>query len=287
MKEDTHRKISGMTSCKAIPAAKGTARRINGASSNSPRLIKYERRRCGVRHGYRSYFAAVFCGFSGMFFWQIAACFYIAFICAMVASGFSEENTLCPHTRISAPASIVRRAVSRLIPPSTSMRVWAFLRRIHLFEPGNLFDGLGYEFLSAESRIYRHDKYHVSIGDNVFEHGDGCMRIEGDSGFHARFFDFLHRAVQMQTSLVMYVHHVCTEGLQSGNEFLGLGDHEVYIERFPAQGSYGFDDRKSERDVRDEHPVHDIEVQQSALLWFIISMSDCKSAKFADNKEGR
>ena len=152
-----------------------------------------------------------------------------------------------------------------LIPPVYFDKGMGIFTENHLFEPGNLFDGLGYKFLSAESRIYRHDKYHVGVGDNIFEHGNGCMRIEGDSGFHTCFFDFLYRAVQVQTCLVVYVHHVCTERLQTGNKLLGLGNHKMYVERFFTEGDDRFDDREPERDVRNEHPVHYIEVQPIGL----------------------
>ena len=87
------------------------------------------------------------------------------------------------------------------------------------------------------------------------------MRIEGDAGHHTFFLDLSHHTMQVGTGFVMYVHDFGAECLDFFDEFLGLYYHEVYVKRFLRMLRHRLHDRKSERDIGDEHAVHNVEVK--------------------------
>ena len=58
---------------------------------------------------------------------------------------------------------------------------------------------------------------------------------------------------------------MCSEGFDLWNEFLGLDNHEVYVEWFGGDACHGFHDGETEGDVGYEDSVHDVEVVPVAV----------------------
>ena len=77
--------------------------------------------------------------------------------------------------------------------------------------------------------------------------------------------NFLHGAVQVGASLVVYVHEHGTSLSCLLHVTFGLNNHEMYVQRLLAYLGNGLDDGKAERDVRHKYTVHDIEVQPVGL----------------------
>ena len=117
------------------------------------------------------------------------------------------------------------------------------------------------EFLTAKTWVHRHEKHHVNILDDVFEHVDGGMRIERHTSLHASIVYLLDRAMQMGTCFVMRVHHVSAKGFDLLSELARVNNHQVDIKRFLANLGDSLKDGKSETDVGHENAVHYIEVE--------------------------
>ncbi len=81
---------------------------------------------------------------------------YSSFSPLMFASGSGELKTKLPATRASAPAFTKRFPVSKLTPPSISIRVWELRFHDQFLQFVNFIDCLFNERLSSEPRIYTH-----------------------------------------------------------------------------------------------------------------------------------
>ena len=77
--------------------------------------------------------------------------------------------------------------------------------------------------------------------------------------------NLLHHAVQVDAGFLVHCHDAGTAVAHLGNELLGLDNHQVDVKRLLAQTLNMFDDGETERDVRHEHAVHHVEVQQVGL----------------------
>lgn len=131
----------------------------------------------------------------------------------------------------------------------------------HIAEALNLAVGVFDEFLSAEAWVDAHEQYEVGFADNVFKEFYWCVRIEGDTGFHACIVDALEAAVEMCAGFVVYVHDFGAEGFDFVDEFVGFYDHEVHVEWFGAELCHIFQDREAEGDVGHEDSVHDVDMK--------------------------
>ena len=76
--------------------------------------------------------------------------------------------------------------------------------------------------------------------------------------------DELQGAVEVAADLDVDGDHVSASGGKVGDEFVGVLDHEVAIERQFGDGADGFDDRRTEGDVGNEVAVHDVDVDDGA-----------------------
>lgn len=123
-----------------------------------------------------------------------------------------------------------------------------------------LFNGMFNELLAAESGIDGHEHDQIEIADNFFEHCHRSVRIEGDTGHHAFFLDLPDCSVQVGAGFVVHVHYFSTECLYFLDEFFRLYNHKMYVERFLCMLCHRLHDGKSERNIRDEYAVHNVEV---------------------------
>ena len=77
--------------------------------------------------------------------------------------------------------------------------------------------------------------------------------------------DLLDGTMQMDTGLIMYIHHHRPYLGSLGDITLGGVDHIMYIEGFPTGFGHCLDDREAKGDVRNKRAVHDIEVKPVGL----------------------
>ena len=97
--------------------------------------------------------------------------------------------------------------------------------------------------------------------NDVVEHTDGGVGIERHACFHAGIVYLLDGAVQVGACLVVYVHHVGSEGFDLPSELARVNNHQVYVERLLANLGHGLQHGESETDVGHKDAVHHVEVE--------------------------
>ena len=105
-----------------------------------------------------------------------------------------------------------------------------------------------------------HDENEVGLIEERHEPLDGGLGVDGDPYLQAFFLYPLHRGMDVPFGFAMDGDGVAPcvgEGVDVSD---GVVDHEVGIEESVRVSSDGFNHRRSECYVGDEHPVHNIEV---------------------------
>jgi len=124
---------------------------------------------------------------------------------------------------------------------------------------------VGNEMLCAKSRIHGHDQNVVHDVQNFVKHVHRSGRINDHSRLAAMRLDQMESAVQMNTRLLMNGNPVRTCFSKSRNELIRIFDHQMTIERHIGESlAERSHDRRPNREVRHEVPVHHVEVQHSA-----------------------
>ena len=122
----------------------------------------------------------------------------------------------------------------------------------------DLADGEGNELLPAKAGIHAHEQHHVQLGQQVFDHGQGRMRIERHGGLGPQPGDFRHGAFQVRGGLGMHAHQIRARVHELGQIALGPLNHQVHVEEETALLAQRLDDGWTQGDVGDEKPIHDI-----------------------------
>src|SRR4029078_5507958 len=123
---------------------------------------------------------------------------------------------------------------------------------------------MGHERLARVAGMDRHAEHEVRAVGSGYRVCDGRLRVEGDSRAETERARYRDRPGRIITGLGVEGHAVAT-GLRDRVEVsFGLGDHEMAVEpRSPTANEWrgrGQDDR-TDRDVGDEGPVADVEVE--------------------------
>lgn len=127
-------------------------------------------------------------------------------------------------------------------------------------DEGDLGDAVGDEGLSAESGVDGHDEDEIGLIEERHEFLDGGLGVDGDPDLHSLLFYFLYRGMDVPFGFAMDGDRVASRVGEGVDVSDGVVDHQVGIEESVRVSSDGFDHRRSERYVGDEHPVHNIEV---------------------------
>ena len=179
---------------------------------------------------------------------RVCALEYITSAYQHVYSGFYQSwSSFCLHTAIYLNECLASALFDELA------------------QTAYLLDGVLDEFLSAEAWVNAHQKHHVYIADDVFQHTYRGRRVEGNSCLHACCMNLLDGAVQMSAGLVVHVHHHGTELGSLLNVIFRVLYHKVDVEGLGAHLAYGFYHREAERDVGHEDTIHHIEVEPVGL----------------------
>ena len=88
----------------------------------------------------------------------------------------------------------------------------------------------------------------------------GGMGVQGNAGSFSEGPDLLYRPMKVRTGFGMDSDHICARIGERLNIFLGLDDHQVYVNHAFGGGSDGFHHERPDGDVRDEAAVHHIDV---------------------------
>ncbi len=112
------------------------------------------------------------------------------------------------------------------------------------------------------------------------------MGVKGDTSKHICILNVRNCTVKMCTGFVMNGKHVSTGILKSMNIAVRLFDHQVSIERFLRKAADCLDHGDAERDIRNKHTVHNVEMDPLGLRTvkhIDILIKGCKIS----GKEGR
>ena len=123
-----------------------------------------------------------------------------------------------------------------------------------------LGDAVGDEGLSAESGVDGHDENEVGPIEERYEPFDGGLGVDGDPDLQSLLSYPLYRGMDVPFGFAMDGDGVAPRVGEGVDVSDGVVDHQVRIEESVRVSSDGLDHRRSERYVRDEHPVHNIEV---------------------------
>ncbi len=122
----------------------------------------------------------------------------------------------CPPPEYLHRPATSAGAFSSVIPPSTSIRISLPVLNDHFFQFTYFFQRMRNKRLTSKTRIYRHNQYMVQVFQNIFQQFYRCMRIDGDSWFHAQGSDLLNITMQVSAGFQMYDQDICTCFFKSG-----------------------------------------------------------------------
>ena len=141
--------------------------------------------------------------------------------------------------------------------------------------------------LAAESGIDRHHEHVVEVADDLFERADGRRRIDRDAGQRSQLLDEMQRPMEVGQHLGMN-----RDPRRSGVDerldvAIGVENHQVHVERNLGHLVDGLHDQRSERDVRHEMAVHDVQVQQVGATPFDLGDLRCQRGEIGREKRRR
>jgi hypothetical protein len=132
------------------------------------------------------------------------------------------------------------------------------------FQAANLIEGVRDELLTAEARIDAHDQDVVNHAKNRDKQIDFCVGVDDDGGLHTVLSNVFEGAMEMPANLVVDADPVRTSIGEGGDEFVGILDHQVAIERELGVLAEGGDDGRADSDVGDEMAIHDVDMDDAA-----------------------
>ncbi len=112
----------------------------------------------------------------------------------------------------------------------------------------------------TESRINRHDKHLVHIGQDFLDHGCRSGRINNHPGPLAQRLDALDCPMQIIVTLPMHQERIRPSGHELIQEHVRVRDHEVNLQRQSSNRAQRFYYHGAERNVRHEMAVHYIDM---------------------------
>src|ERR1700722_10269367 len=118
----------------------------------------------------------------------------------------------------------------------------------------------GDELLTAKARVHRHDEHIVYDIEHLGEHIHRSGWIDHNACQAIMALDQVQGAVQMTACLLMNRDPIGPRFRKSRNEFVGILDHQMAIERQLRNLAQRFDDRRPYGEIRDEMAVHDVDV---------------------------
>src|SRR5436190_10769841 len=124
----------------------------------------------------------------------------------------------------------------------------------------------GDELLASEARVDRHHQHDVEIVLDPLERVRRRRGIQSGSRFHRppaprrQLADRRQRALQVRARFDVHGQHVGAARGELGEVLLRFDDHQVQVEWQACALADGVEDRKTQRDVGHEAPVHHVDV---------------------------
>ena len=181
---------------------------------------------------------------------------------AIAPATSSAPKTAEPATRCLAPAATSAPAFSGPTPPSTAIPQAEPLGADRLREPFHAGQRVGEERLAAPAGVHRHDEDEVAEAHRLVEGRERRPRVDRHPRRRAPRPDELRESVKMRLRL-----HVDRDARRAGVEVLverpeRFLDHQMDVERDLRVPSERAEDQGTDRQVGDEVPVHDVEMDE-------------------------
>ena len=173
-----------------------------------------------------------------------------------------------PGTRRHRPPGCRRRprspsgAVSGFTPPSTLSSTGSERASIRSRSAPDLPHLVREERLAPVTRVHRHHQNQVADSQRRLEQVLGGAGIERDTRLLPQFADPAQRAVEMRTGLDVDRDEIGARGGKRLHGCLCRLDHQVDVQRQTGMRAERPDDGGAEGQLRDEMPVHHIDVNE-------------------------
>ena len=161
-----------------------------------------------------------------------------------------------------APASSTCQAFSPLRPPSTSMTGSRPRASQQASQRADLGQHFGQELLAAKPWIDRHDQHDAAEVEHIFDHLERRRRVQHDACGLPELANLPEGSVQMDRRARLAMNQqMIRAGLGKVlHVTLGLDDHQVHVDRLCRRPPHGLDDDRSDCQVGNKAPVHDIDM---------------------------
>ena len=124
------------------------------------------------------------------------------------------------------------------------------------------------ERLPSEAGVHRHDEHEVHVAGDLLQRADRRRGIQHHSGPGAERLDGLNGAVQVRQHLDVHGDHRGA-GLGKGLDVpIGVGNHQVHVERHARDPLQRAHDRNPDGDIGDEMAVHHVDMNQVGAAAF-------------------
>ena len=124
------------------------------------------------------------------------------------------------------------------------------------------------EALAAESRVHRHDEYHVHDVEHVLDAFERSSRIDGDCGLDAEFCNLVQQTVEMVRGFGMHTDDACACFSKFAHVVFRILDHQMAIERELGSLLDAGRNARAKADVWDKVPIHDVQVNEACASVF-------------------
>ena len=151
-------------------------------------------------------------------------------------------------------------------------------------EAFHLRKNAGDERLPAEAGVDGHDEDEVQLRQYLAECAVRRGWVERDAGGRTEVANLVNGAVQVRHSLLVHRDLVRPCGDEVRDEAFRLHDHQVHVQREARVGAYRLDDERADGEVRDETPVHDVDVDvvRAGLLGLADDLTDAGEVRRED-----
>ena len=158
---------------------------------------------------------------------------------------------LCRILRVHTAVNLDKRFQSSLV----------YLRADETY----LIHRFGNEFLSSEACKHGHQQHHVHLVQIGHKTLDIDVGIDGQAGPYAFGFDEVENGHRVVHRLEMKTNRPRAGIAEPLHVFLGMNNHQMYVQRLVAIFVHRYHERKTEGNIRHKRTIHHIDMQPVRL----------------------
>ena len=119
------------------------------------------------------------------------------------------------------------------------------------------------KLLASEARIHRHHQYIVHNIEHFGQEIHWRSWIDHHSRQTIMSLNQVQRAIQVPAGFLMHRNPIRARLSECGNEFVRIFDHQMAIERQFRNPAQRFDHRRTDSEIGDKMPVHNVHVHDT------------------------